>query len=160
MACSELSTAAGTKLYVCAAAPADDLAATWAALTWIEVGNISSISELGRKYAPASFKALGSRTTCKRKGSYDYGSVTVGLGYAAEDVGSVALAAALTSDSDYSFRIAMNDKNATYHTTDTQFYWRGQVMSFVTNPGSDPDSFVTATCEVQIDGDVKIVART
>lgn len=160
MACSDLSTAAGTKLYTAVAAPADDLAATWAALTWVEVGNISSLSEIGRKYAPASFKALGSRTTCKRKGSYDSGSVNIGLGYAAEDAGVDDIKDALLVDTDVSFRIALKDMNSTYHTTNTQFYFRGQVLSFVVNPGSDPDQFVTATAEVQIDGDIKTVART
>jgi len=160
MTCAALSTAAGTVVAVSATAAASpwDKAAYVAVGTYTAIGNISSISEIGRKYAPATFKALGSRTTCKRKGSYDFGSLNIGLGYVAEDAGVILLKAALLVDTSYSFKITLNDATATL-VVPTVFYFMGQVMSFVVNPGSDPDSFVTATCEVQIDGDVLTVAR-
>ena len=160
MACSALTTAAGTIIAVSATAAATpwDKAAYVAVGTYTTIGNLSSISEIGRKYNPATFKALGTRTTCKRKGSYDYGSVNLGLGYAAEDAGVILLKAGLLVDTSYSFKITLNDATAAL-VVPTVFYFMGQIMSFIVNPGSDPDQFVTATCEVQIDGDVLAIPR-
>ena len=61
-------------------------------------------------------------------------------------------------DTSYSFKITLNDATATL-VVPTVFYFMGQIMSFIVNPGSDPDQFVTATCEVQIDGDVLAIPR-
>ena len=159
MSCANLTTAAGTKLYYSATLPTTYDEAGYAALTWTELADISSIGEFGKVYATATFKPLATRTTCKRKGSYDFGSIQMGLGYSSDAAGTTAMLAALASDLGYAFKIVLNDATATL-VLPTKFYFAGQVMSFKINPGSDPDAFVTATLEIQIDGDVLTDVRS
>lgn len=153
MPCKDLSTAAGTKLYYSATLPATYDEAGYAALTWLELADVSSIGEIGKEYAIVTFKALATRTTCKRKGTYDFGQISLGLGFDGSSVGQAAMFAALDSDLSYAFKIQFNDATDTL-VVPTKTYFPAQVSKFKVNPGSDPDAFLTGSINLEVDGDM------
>lgn len=114
-------SSAGSTFSVCLSQPANELAATYAALTWIPVGEVVNIGEFSRVYNPIEVNNLSQRRTRTLKGSYKEGSPTYEVNYAPGDPGQVAMLTALNMDGDVSFRIAAQDG--------TTFYSQGVVMS-------------------------------
>ncbi len=121
-------TSAGTTLRVLAAAPATFDAAGCGALVMTLVGEVTDLGEFGREYALVTFIPVGSRGVQKKKGSFNQGTMTIGLGLDTDDAGQIMLKAASQSDADYSFLVTtqIGDK----------YYFRAQVMSFKVNIGS------------------------
>lgn len=138
-------TSAGTKLYICAAAPATYDDTGFAALTWVEVGEISDLGEFGRQYALVSYNLLGDRRTVKRKGSYNDGTIAAQMARVPTDAGQAIVTAALDSDASYSIKIVLQDG--------TIFYTSAQIMSYTTNIGS-VDQITSATVNMEIDNDI------
>lgn len=138
-------TSAGTKLSICAAAPATYDDTGFAALTWVEVGEISDLGEFGRQYALVSYNLLGDRRTVKRKGSYNDGTIAAQMARVPTDAGQAIVTAALDSDASYSIKIVLQDG--------TIFYTTAQIMSYTTNIGS-VDQITSATVNMEIDNDI------
>lgn len=138
-------TSAGTKLSICAAAPATYNGPGFAALTWVEVGEISDLGEFGRQYALVSYNLLGDRRTVKRKGSYNDGTIAAQMARVPTDAGQAIITAALDSDASYSIKIVLQDG--------TIFYTSAQIMSYTTNIGS-VDQITSATVNMEIDNDI------
>ncbi len=135
-----VSTAAGAKLYIGTAEtlPSPD--------DYLEVGEITNMGEFGRVYNEIKYNALGNRGTLKFKGSYDDGQLSLDLGRAPSDVGQAAMVVALDSDSDYNFKVTLNDAVTT---TPTTFYFKAKVLSYTTNVGS-VDQVVASKAMVSI----------
>lgn len=134
-----VQTSAGSKLSIgtTSATPATD--------TYAEVSEITNIPEFGRVYQEITHQAVGSRDTKKFKGSYNDGSVTLTLGRDISNAGQAALVAARDNDSDFNFKITLNDAPLTGASPKpTTYLIRAKVMSFTTNIGG-PNQIVGAS---------------
>src|SRR3546814_12499032 len=80
------TTAAGTALALCADTPATEDAVGYAALTFIEVGQVEKIGAIGATFAKVEFQPLKGPKQ-KHKGSADYGSLQPSLAHDDEDAG-------------------------------------------------------------------------
>jgi hypothetical protein len=145
MAASKAFTSAGTKFYMSAALPATYDIITFAALTWVEIGEISDLGEFGRQYNLVTFNPLGDRRTVKRKGAYNDGTIAAQMARVPTDAGQTMLVGAVNSDASKAIKIVLQDG--------TIFYTTVQVMSYTTNVGS-VDQITSATVNMEIDNDI------
>lgn len=108
-------TSAGTTLGISAGQPATFDEAGFEALTFSSIGEVTDIQgNVGRTYNVVTHMPLATRATQKYKGSYNSGSATITLATDADDAGQVLVAAALTSDTAYSFKITRQDGSVRY----------------------------------------------
>lgn len=149
---SSATTAAGTIFSISSAAPATYDASGYAALTWTEVAEVTSIGSRGKKFEVVTHKPLAYRGTYKRKGSFDNGQMAIGLAIAKVDAGQSLLTAALESDSSYSFKIAFPSGRIQY--------MPGQVSSFTDDDIGSTDAILAGTANVEIDGSIVTVPAT
>ncbi|QPI08273.1 hypothetical protein IM687_13820 [Stutzerimonas stutzeri] len=117
-----VNTAAGARLSIGTKTPATD-ATSYAADTYVEVGEIENLGEFGDQVSAATFTALADRRVRKFKGTYDAGDMTLTLGFDSGDDGQNALNAALkdAGSDDYNFKVELEDGDV--------FYFGGKVMS-------------------------------
>jgi len=138
-------TSAGTTLAISAGTPATFDEAGFEALAFTTIGEITSLDgDIGRVYNLVTHNPLATRATVKKKGSYNSGSVTIPLALDKDDAGQVLVEAALTSDSDYSFKLVRQDL--------TVRYFRALVMSFPEGYGG-VDAITVRTMTVEITAD-------
>jgi len=149
---SSASTAAGTVIYISAAEPATPTAIGYAALTWTELAEITSIGSRGKTYEVVTHKPLAYRGTYKRKGSYDNGQMALGMAIAKADPGQDLLDEALDSDNSYSFKIAFPSGRIQY--------MPGQVSSFTDDDIGSTDAILAGTANIEVDGDIIKVPAT
>ena len=142
---SKAMTSAGTTIGISAALPATYNQATFAALTYTEIGEVSDLGEFGREYNIVKFNPLKDRRTVKRKGSFDDGTVQVQLAKAATDAGQILLKSAVNSDASHSVKIVLQDG--------TTFYFTAQVSSSTVNVGN-VDQITSSTFKLEIDNDI------
>jgi hypothetical protein len=138
-----VSTAAGATIGISATAPTAYTKTGWEAATFTTIGEITDLGEWGREYAKVEHKPLATRSTQKKKGSYDEGSVTLGLGLDSKDAGQILLKTASQSDSDYYFKVTLQNGD--------MYFFPAQVMSFKTNVGS-VDNIVNASVTLEVTG--------
>lgn len=138
-------TSAGTTIGISAAIPATYNQATFAALTYTEIGEVSDLGEFGREYNVVKFNPLKDRRTVKRKGSFDDGTVQVQLAKAATDAGQILLKSAVNSDASHSVKIVLQDG--------TTFYFTAQVSSSTVNVGN-VNQITSSTFKLEIDNDI------
>jgi hypothetical protein len=134
-------TSAGTTLRVSAATPATFDATGYNALTTILIGEVTDLGEFGREYALVTFNPVGSRGVVKKKGSFNQGTMTIGLGLDTDDAGQILLKAASLADADYSFLVTTQNGD--------KYYFQAQVMSFKVNIGS-VDQITTASVTLEL----------
>lgn len=137
-----LNTAAGSKLSIGTTATATD-ATTYAADTYVEVGEIENIGEFGDEVSSATFTALANRRVRKFKGTYDAGDLTLTVGFDSGDSGQTALNTALKNEgsADYNFKVEFEDGDI--------FYFSGKVMSRRISVGA-ADDIVKANISIAI----------
>jgi len=145
MAQSLAFTSAGTDISISAALPVTYLAATFAALTWTSIGEVTDLGEFGRVYNVVKLNLLKDRRTVKRKGSYDDGTIAAQMARVPSDAGQTLLTAAVVSDNSYSIKVTLQDG--------TIFYFTAQISSYTTNVGS-VDQITSATVNFEIDNDI------
>lgn len=149
---SRASTASGTTLSVSAAEPATYDAAGFAALTWTEIGEVTSIGGSGKTYQIVTHQPLATRNTFKRKGSYDNGDISIGMAVGVGDPGQDILEDALESDESFYFRIE--------EPTGRIRYIPGQVSQLTDDDIGSTDTILTQTVQIAIDGDILKVLPT
>ena len=112
-----VSTNAGNKFYVSTTAtpPATYDSAGYTALTYAEVGEITDLGTLSAEYAVTEHNPIGDRNLQKLKGTRDNGSQDLTLGFDTVDAGQVVMQAALLSDSDYHFKIALKSGDIVFY---------------------------------------------
>lgn len=98
-----VATAAGARLYI------GTTASDGSTDSYTEVGEVASLGEFGRTYAEVTWSPINSRGIQKFKGSYNDGSMAVGLGRDINDAGQAAMKVALDVDADYNFKVVAND---------------------------------------------------
>lgn len=112
---AEIQTAAGSKLFISADAPATWDAAGFAALTWVEVDLVSDLGEgFSKNFNEVTFNPLGERETRRLKGSYDMGTSNVTYGFNRNDPGQILMNEAAGSDDLYSFKVVLQDSYTIY----------------------------------------------
>lgn len=144
-------TSAGTTLAI-GPAPTTYDAGGFAAVSFVEVAEITDIGEFGKKFKLIEHNPIGSRGTVKRKGSYNNGTLSLKLARATSDPGQADLILASESDLSYSFRIVLNDEP-----TFTEVYFTGQVMGYTTMI-SGVDTITAVSVDIEIDNDIILVS--
>lgn len=151
-------TSARTKLYASALAhaAATDTASEYAALTWVEVGDIVSFGEFGASFEEIVHQPINDGLTYRFKGTKNQGSLSLNLGRAPADAGQTLLRTQSELYVDYNFKITLNDAPSGGGTPTTMYFY-GKVMSYTTNVPSS-NSIVGSTCTIGINGDIIEVA--
>ena len=145
-------TSTGTKLAVVAGLPATLDAVGYAALTYVDVGEVVDLPEYGPNIQVVESNPLATGITEKYAGFVNYGSLAIGLELDVADAGQIILEAALPdagTEKPHSLRITYNDG--------TIEYFHGGVFSYTRAPGS-ANSMVGSTANVEINS--KIVRVT
>lgn len=142
-------TSAGSSLEVSATLPATYDQAGFEALTFTNIGEITSVGEYGRTYEKVTHNPLDKRNTVKRKGNYDEGALSMQMARDPSDAGQAILITARDDDASYAFKVTLQDGTVNYFT--------GQVMSYTTNVGSG-NQITGSSVSIEIDNDVVEVA--
>lgn len=134
MAGIDFDTIAGTKLYISVATPATNDADGFEALTWTEIGQLTSIGEvIGREYSMATLSTVGDAQERQKKGSYSLPNADWEFAWDKADPGQII---ALAASKDYtvpSFKLVDQD-------VDSISYFRAQVATFKRNGGTSNDA--------------------
>jgi hypothetical protein len=145
-------TSTGTKLSVVAAVPATFTEAGFDALTFVEVGEVTSIPEFGPNVQVVTHEPLATGVTEKYKGFINYGSLALEAAYDDGDAGQGVMSDAVTGatqNDEHSFKIEMQDGSVRYFT--------GKVFSYTENPGA-ANSMVACSMQLEINSPVLKVA--
>lgn len=136
-----VKTSAGSTIKIFAGQPATYDASGYNALAMTLIGEVTDLGEFGRKYNLVTHNPLATRSTIKKKGSYNEGSIALQVGLDGADAGQVIAKAAAVSDNDYSFCITIQ--------SGTKYYFQAQVMGFMPNVGS-VDKITTASINLEL----------
>ena len=148
---SNAFTGAGTELAIADELPEtfdDEETTGYPSLTWKTVGEITSVPEHGAEYALVTHNPLGERITVKRKGSVNFGSVTIPMALDTADEGQDSFreyADGTKVDDSAPIRITLANGAVRYFTA--------QVMSFQEGV-DDVDSITSASTQLEIDREV------
>lgn len=123
------------------------------ATNFVEIGEVADIGAFGDTANPVTFTALSDRRVRKFKGSYDAGTLTLGLGRDTSDTGQAAVEVAMGTDFDYTFKVEFNDGSDGSPSENSVQYFTGKVMSYTTEVGS-ADSIVGSTVEIGINSEI------
>lgn len=137
-------TSAGSKLWI-GLPPASQTLVALQAVSYTEVKEIVDLGEFGRTYNLVTHNPLGDRVTVKRKGSINNGNLAIQMAYAPADPGQTLLAAAVDSDSSYSYKVELQDG--------TEFLFTAQAMGYPIQVGG-VDSITSSTCNIEIDSQI------
>ncbi|TPN44459.1 iron ABC transporter substrate-binding protein [Mesorhizobium sp. B1-1-4] len=142
-----VSTASETKVYIGPTTPAAD-AAAYAALTWVEIGEVQSVGEFGDQANDVTFTSLSDGRVRHLKGARDAGALALVCGRDALDLGQVAARAAEKTKFAYAIKIVAADA-LDANDTDSIFYFHALVQSARNNFGEN-DAVVTTTFNLGI----------
>jgi hypothetical protein len=146
---SDVVSSVGTIVSVSATAPATYDATGFAALTWSACGELADLPAFGAEAALATHTPLKTGIVAKRRGSLNYGSVTLTMALSETDAGQTILqtkgSAAAGASALVSVKVALVNGDIQYFTA--------QVMSFKTNVGN-ADAITMAEVTLEIDNSV------
>jgi len=143
-----VQTTAGATFGIVASSPATYDGVGFAALTFVNVGEIVSLGEHGATYALVTHSPLDSRRVKKFKGSVNDGSMALALGMDIADAGQVLLIAGadgVAVDTEHSVEITYQDGSIEYFTC--------MVMSYTRNP-STIDTIIGANVTVELNNQI------
>lgn len=133
--------------------PATTDEAGFAAKTYTNLGELTSVPAFGPTTAVVEHNPLATGVTEKYKGFINYGSVALEAAYDSEDSGQDLASEGVTGSgqfSDYSFRLTYQDGSIRY--------WYAGIFSYTENPGS-ANSMVGTSIQCEINSQiVKVVA--
>ena len=151
------STTANSKISIGTTAAATD-ATSFAADTYVEIGNVEDLGEAGSSAPIVEGRYIGREYVRKLKGQRDNGTMTIVVARDPEDAGQTAMRAAEKTSFSYNVKVELNDKpNATG--TNTIFYFKALVAS-ARNSFAGVDDIVKTTFELAIDGAILEVPAT
>lgn len=136
-----VQTSAGTTIGISAGLPATDDAAGYGALTFTPIGEVTDLGEYGKVFNLVTHNPIATRRTEKFKGSFNEGSISMGIGEDTSDAGQVILDTAVESDANFAFEITAQDGDIDY--------FQAKVMSKTVNVGS-VDSIRSSTVQLEI----------
>tara|TARA_R110002020_G_scaffold62613_3_gene167360 strand:+ start:3826 stop:4278 length:453 start_codon:yes stop_codon:yes gene_type:complete len=144
-----VQSSVGTVMAVDNAAPASYDSTGFASLSWVDVGQLSDLPSFGSEASLASHTPLKTGIVAKRRGSLNFGSVTLTLALDASDAGAAVLETLADSpagsDAQVSVRVTLVGGAIQYYTA--------QVMSFKANVGN-ADAITMAECTLEIDNSI------
>lgn len=151
-----IKTAAGSTISICVT-PKDSSnppanRAAYAALTWVEIGEVQNLGRFGDKSNIVSFAALGDNRVRKVKGSKDAGTIALVCGRDPFDAGQIALRDAANTNFEYAIRIVANDA-LDGNDTPSEYYFVGPVASAEDEYGT-VDNVVTLNAEILINSPI------
>jgi hypothetical protein len=150
---SDVVSSVGTIVSVSASAPATYDATGFAALTWSACGELADLPAFGAEAALATHTPLKTGIVAKRRGSLNYGSVTLTMALSDTDTGQAILqtkgSAAAGASASVSVKVALVNGDIQY--------FSAQVMSYKTNVGN-ADAITMAEVTLEIDNSVVKVA--
>jgi hypothetical protein len=133
-----------------AAAETIDEQAEFEGLTYLPIGQILNLGEFGDQANVITAAYLDSGRVEKYKGTRNAGQMDLELGYDPDnDTGQAQLIVAEQSPNNYAFKVELDDAGENSPSSNTTFYFRGQVMSRRVAPGSS-DSVVTLNCGIEV----------
>jgi hypothetical protein len=88
---NDITISVGTTLSIVAAVPGSQTAAAFEALAWIEVGEVENIPAFGGTATVTEFIPIKTGVVNKKKGSINYGTMTIPLAMMLADAGQIAL---------------------------------------------------------------------
>ncbi len=118
---------------VSAASPPDQTA--YEAMTWQSIGIIEDAGTVGDAAADITFESLETSRVEHFAGPFDAGSERVVCGYLIDDLGQLAVTAALYSRVVYGFKLELADRPSLDY-TNTIKYYGARVLSDTTNVGN------------------------
>lgn len=143
MTAANVSISQGTTIGVSATQPATEDIAGYAALTFTTIGEVTSFGESGGTATVTTFTPVDSGVVNKRKGSRDYGTMSLALASDISDAGQLLLKAGFDGaavQTIHSFEVTDNAGNITY--------FMGLISSFTTVRG-DANAIVSHNCNVE-----------
>lgn len=149
---SDVTTSLGTVFSTVLGAPATYDDTGFAALTYVEVGEVADIGEFGGEGEVLTFTPIKTGIVNKLIGSIDYGSISVQLGKIFGDSGQDILKAGFdgaAKGKTHSFKVEYIDGGIEYFT--------GISTSFTSNVGS-ASSVRMGACNVALNNQVITVA--
>ena len=155
-----LFTSAGSGLAVCATPPTTFNQAGYEASTWVDVGGLLSIPDLGDTFGEVTGNFLNTRRTMYAKGSASGASGDVTCSYQVGDPGQAILEAAKGSDCDIYARATLSDTPCAAGTVEpTVLYMPIKVMGEMVTGLGGPNNQLARTFSIRVNGDtVKINA--
>ena len=130
---NDFETVAGTKLFVCATRPATNTVAAFAALTWIEVGDITNVGGVkGREYSTSTLSTVGNAHDREKKGSYKLPNAEMECAWVEDDAGQIIIEAAANNYTVPAFKVEKQGGGVRYFTA--------QVSKFIENLGTSNDT--------------------
>ena len=148
-----ITTAAGSKIYIGPVrTAATDTIAEYAALAWVEIGEVETLGEFGDESASVNFLAVGDARNRKLKGARDAGTLALTVGRDPLDPGQTALRAAEKGKFEYAFKVVAADAPDEDH-TDSVYYFGALVMSARDNYGN-ADNVVRTTFNLGINTEI------
>lgn len=152
-------SANGTKVYISTAVTAEPAdAASYAALTWVEIGDVESLGEFGDDSPILSAMTLQDERVFKAKGARDAGTLAITVLDRPDDAGQLAMIAAEASKFNYPFKVVLPNR-VTVGGTDQIEYMIGLVSSKRLNVG-DNSNFLRRTFNVAVNSKITSVAAT
>lgn len=149
---NDIFSSVGTTISVADASPATYDAAGFGALTFSLVGEAAELPSFGAEAALATHTPLATGIVNKRRGSVNYGSVTLPMALSETDAGQAILEAAglaaAGTDAQVAVEVVLPNSDILYFTA--------QVMSFKTNVGN-ADAIAMAEVTLELDGSVVYV---
>lgn len=142
---SNAYTSLGTALAVSTAAPATYDEAGYEALTYTNVGEITSVGEFGATAAVVTHDPLALGYTVKRKGQINYGTLTLQMARDVSDAGQIVLKAGADGASKY----VVHTWRVTHQSGLVQ-YFTGMVFGYTTNVGGS-NQIVGASTTIELD---------
>jgi len=122
-----INTSAGTTIGICVTPTTANTTTDLAALTFVTIGKIESLGEIGPQSQDVTFTPLAGDTVQHLKGATDNGAITVVCAKDPLDAGQIAMLTAAATNFEYAMKIVEND-GADANDTDTTTYARGPVM--------------------------------
>lgn len=129
-----VNTAGGSRFFIGTTGDAESLL-DYEADSYIEVGEVEDMGQLGDESAEITFTALSDARVRKFKGARDAGTMAIVCGSDTSDAGQDAMVTAEASSFDYNFKVMLNDQ-VTIGGTPTVQYFSGKVMSKRRNIGN------------------------
>ena len=134
----------GTTFSVSATLPANELSATYEALTWVVTGEVTEIPSFGPEHDVVTHVPLATGITAKYHGALNNGSMTIPMALDPADLGQTALKTALGSKARIAFQVSYADGTADF--------FQGKVMSF--QRGASIGEVVTAEVMIEIETNI------
>lgn len=145
-------TSTGIVLSVVADTPESNDKAGYEALSYVAVGEITTVPEFGPNVQVVTHEPLATGVTEKFKGFINYGSLALSAALDTSDAGQIIMSAAVTGATKFerhSFKLAYQDGSTRY--------WQGKVFSYTENPGG-ANAIVGCTMQLEIESEVLAVA--